>query len=196
MKVLTTCMLIAIGGSCAFAQDIAVKSNLLYDAMTTPNLGMEAGVGLRSTVNLVYGLNPWTFSDGTKKAKHWVLMPEYRWWFCSRFNGHFVGVHALGGQMNAANVNLPVPGGFFGGDNLQKEVQNYRYQASFAGAGVTYGYQWILSRHWNLEAEVGVGYAHIWYDKFACGECGARLDKGGSNYLGVTKLGVSFLYLF
>ncbi len=183
-------------GTIATEAQLAVKNNLLYDLTTTPNLGLEYGVGYRSTVSLVYGLNPWSFSGGERKAKHWVLMPEYRWWLCSRFNGHFFGVHALGGEFNAANMNIPVPGAFFGGDNLRSGVRDYRYQGSFLGAGATYGYQWILSRHWNIEAEVGVGYAHVWYDKYACGECGARLADGGNNYFGITKLGISFLYLF
>lgn len=178
--------------------NVAIKTNLLYDATLTPNIGAEARVGLKNTVNLVYGLNAWTFGSGedTKKAKHWVLMPEYRWWTCSVFNGHFIGVHAMGGQFNAANVNLPVPGFFFSGDNLRRMVKDYRAQGSFAGAGVTYGYQWIMSRHLNLEAEVGVGYNHVWYDKYACGECGSKLDNGGTNYFGVTKIGLSLLYIF
>ena len=124
-----------------FAQEFALKSNLLYDAMTTPNLGVEIGLPGRSTLNIVYGLNPWTFGsgdNGQRKAKHWVVQPEYRWWHCSKFNGSFIGVHALGGQLNAANVDIPVPGFFFNGDNLQKGVKDYRYEARFAGAGVTY----------------------------------------------------------
>lgn len=181
------------------AQTVAIKSNLLYDATTTPNLGVEMSVGPKSTVNLVYGLNPWTFhseSHGDRKAKHWLLMPEYRRWTCSTFNGHFFGVHAMAGQFNAANVDLPIPGAFFGGDNLTKGVRDHRYQGTYAGAGLTYGYQWILSRHWNLEAEIGLGYNHVWYDKYACGECGGKIDKGGTNYLGLTKLGISFMYIF
>lgn len=183
----------------ARGQELAVKSNLLYDALTTPNLGVEIGLPGRNTVNIVYGLNPWKFgsgSNGVRKAMHWVVQPEYRWWFCSRFNGHFIGVHALGGQFNAANVNLPIPGVFFGGDNLRREVRNYRYQGGFVGVGATYGYQWILSRHWNLEAEVGVGYGYIWYDRYPCYECGAKLSSGNTNYAGVTKLGLSLLYIF
>ncbi|MDE6142888.1 MAG: DUF3575 domain-containing protein [Muribaculaceae bacterium] len=178
---------------------IAVKTNLLYDATTTPNLGLEAGVGKKSTVNIVYGLNPWTFHSGSKgdrKAKHWVLIPEYRWWTCSKFNGHFFGVHALGGQFNAANAAIPVPGFFFSGENLAKGVKDYHYQGAFAGVGATYGYQWTLSRHWNAEAEIGIGYCHAWYDKFPCYECGAKIGNGGSNYLGVTKLGLSLIYIF
>ncbi len=183
---------------CASAQ-FAVKTNLLYDAATSPNLGAELGVGSKSTVNLVYGFNPWSFQSdthGERKVKHWVLMPEYRWWTCSKFNGHFLGVHAMGGEFNASNVSLPIPGFFFSGDNITSEVKDSRYQAAFAGIGVTYGYQWILSEHWNLEAEVGVGYNHVWYDKYRCGDCGGKLKSGHSNYAGLTKLGLSIMYIF
>ncbi len=176
-----------------------IKTNLLYDATTTPNLGIEIGLKGKSTVNLVYGINPWTFHSDTKgerKAKHWVLMPEYRWYTCQKFSGHFIGVHAMGGEFNAGNVNLPIPGAFIHGENLQKGVRDHRYEGRFLGAGFTYGYQWILSKHINFEAEVGVGYNHIWFDKYACGDCGAKLYKGHSNYLGVTKLGLSIMYLF
>lgn len=178
---------------------VAVKTNLLYDATTTPNLGVEVGLGGKSTLNLVYGLNPWKFNSdthGTRYAKHWVVMPEYRWWPCSRFNGHFLGVHLFGGQMNAANVSLPVPGFFFSGANVAKGVRTDRYQGEFIGAGVTYGYQWPLSRHWNLEAEIGAGYGHLWYDRYPCGVCGVRISKGNTNYAGITKLGLSILYVF
>ncbi len=198
MKRLLFAITLLTAGLWASAQ-VAVKTNLLYDATTTPNIGAEIGVGSRSTINLVYGLNAWTFhsdSHGDRKAKHWVVMPEYRWWTCSRFNGHFFGVHAMGGQFNAANVDLPIPGFFFSGDNLRNGVRDHRYQGGFAGAGFTYGYQWILGKHWNLEAEAGIGYAHAWYDKYACGECGGKIASGGTNYLGITKLGISILYLF
>ena len=72
-------LLILLTGVLSTHAQFAVKSNLLYDATTTPNLGIEVGVGGRSTFNLVYGLNPWSFKSethGERKVKHWVLMPE------------------------------------------------------------------------------------------------------------------------
>ena len=191
-------MLFRSATSGAYSQ-IAVKTNLLYDATTTPNLGVEAAVSPKSTLNLVYGLNPWKFNSdthGERKVKHWVLMPEYRWWTCSAFNGHFLGVHAFGGQYNAANVDLPLPGGFFSGENLRSGVRDHRYQGEFAGIGLTYGYQWIISRHFNIEAEIGVGYGHVWYDKFSCEECVGKVGSGTTNYAGLTKLGLSLMYIF
>ena len=105
--VLLTILLTADIGT-AQAQQVALKTNLLYDATTTPNIGAEMGIGKKSTVQLFYGLNPWKFGSGDDKkyAKHWILNPEYRYWFCQRFNGSFVGIHAFGGEYDAANVNL------------------------------------------------------------------------------------------
>lgn len=198
MRHLATLLFAVLAVFCVRGQ-VAVKSNLLFDAMTTPNLGMEVSVGKKNTFQIFYGLNPWTFhsSKGERKAKHWVAMPELRWWTCSKFNGHFLGVHLMGGQLNASNVDIPaLPGMFFAGDDILRGVRDSRYQAWFAGGGLTYGYQWILGRHWNVEAEIGVGYDHIWYDRYPCYKCGARIDSGESNYAGITKLGVSLLYIF
>ena len=76
------------------AQDVAVKTNLLYDATTTINLGAEIGVAPKWTVDLSANYNGWTFNDN-KKWKHWMAQPEVRYWFCERFNGHFLGAHLL-----------------------------------------------------------------------------------------------------
>lgn len=183
----------------ARAQEVALKTNLLYDATTTPNVGVEVGLGGKSSLNIVYGLNPWKFSSathGSRFAKHWLVMPEYRWWPCSRLNGHFFGVHALGGQLNVANVDFPVPGVFIKATDFSKLVKDSRCQGWYFGGGLTYGYQFALSRHWNIEAEIGVGCARIWYDRYPCGDCGTRIAKDHSNYLGLTKLGLSIMYIF
>ena len=192
---LATLLLSGILGSSG--QEVALKTNLLFDAMTTPNVGVECNLDRTHSLQLVYGYNPWKFGDNREHfAKHWVLMPEFRWWTCTAFNGHFFGIHAMPGQFDAAKAHLPVPGAFFGGENLTSGVRHSRYEGTFAGIGATYGYQWSLSRHWNIEFEAGVGYNHVWYDKYKCGECGGKIKKGQTNYAGLTKLGVSILYLF
>ena len=170
------------------AQPVALKTNLVYDALTTPNLGIEIGLGPKNTVQLFYGLNPWKFgsSDNRKYMKHWMLNPEWRYWFCHRFNGSFIGVHALGGEYDATNVKLP-----FG---LWDELQDHRFEGWYVGGGVSYGYQWVLSRHWNFEAAIGLGAAYIDYQKFKCGTCGKREGKGHKTYVGPTKIALSLVY--
>ena len=45
------------------AQDIAIKTNILYGALTyTPNLSLEVGIGKRSTLDLSGGYNPWNLN--------------------------------------------------------------------------------------------------------------------------------------
>lgn len=173
----------------ANAQKVALKTNLLYDATTTPNLGAELAMGKKSTLQLFYGLNPWKFaSDRTKQLRHWLLMPEYRYWTCQKFNGHFFGIHALGGQYNVGGIDLPNP--------VFKDLDKKRYEGWYAGGGLTYGYQWLLSRHWNLEASVGVGYIRFHYKEFPCTECGALIQENNKNYFGPTKLALSLMYCF
>ena len=53
-----------------------------------------------------------------------------------------------------------------------------------------------VTRHFNIEASIGIGYDYIKYDKFRCGECGERLKSGHTNYFGPTKLALSFMYVF
>lgn len=171
------------------AQDVALKTNALYWATTTPNMGIEAAVGKKHTLQLFYGLNPWKQSDGDQTSlRHWLLMPEYRYWFCQSFNGWFIGAHLMGGLFNMAGINLP-----FG---LLSGLENHRYEGWYAGGGISVGYQWPLSKHWNVEASLGVGYDYIKYDKFRCGECGERIKSGHTNYFGPTKLALSILYIF
>ena len=174
----------------ASAQQVAVKTNLLYDATTTPNIGAEVGMGKKHSMQLYYGLNPWKFSgdNGGKYFKHWLLEPEYRYWFCHRFQGSFVGIHGLGGEFNAANIKLP-----FG---IEKGLRDHRYEGWYVGGGLTYGYQWVLSRHWNVEASVGVGVIYADYQKYECGECGRKVGDDDTFYVGPTKAVLSLLYMF
>lgn len=190
LRILGIALMLSMGSIfTARAQQAALKTNLLYDATTTPNLGVEVSMGRRSTAQVVYALNPWKFSHAeTKQLRHWLLMPEYRHWFCQKFNGAYLGVHALGGQFNIGGIDLPLP--------VFDDLDQNRYEGWFAGAGVTFGYQWLLSRHWNLEAGIGLGYLRFHYKQFPCTECGALIQETNKNYFGPTKLALSVMYCF
>ena len=60
-----TLLILTLLVSYSRAQDIAIKTNLLYGGYTyTPNLSLEIGLGKRSTLDLGGGYNPWNL-DGT-----------------------------------------------------------------------------------------------------------------------------------
>lgn len=172
------------------AQQFALKTNLLYWSTTTLNIGAELSVSDKSTIQIFYGLNPWRDSDTGKSIRHWVLMPEYRYWFCGVFDGWFIGAHLMGGQFNMGSVDLNLPWGFL------DQLEDHRYEGWFAGGGFTFGYQWVMSKHWNFEASLGVGYDYIKYKKYACGTCGEKIKSSHRNYFGPTKAALSLVYLF
>lgn len=177
----------------AKAQDFAVKTNLLGDAMGSLNLGIEGRLTERWTMDLSGHLDPWTRKDG-QLWRHSFVQPEARWWFCDAFSGHFLGIHAHGGIFNVGGVDSSL-GTFLTNDF--SVLRDSRYQGWFAGAGVSYGYALILGRHWNLEFEVGAGYAYTRYDQFECEECGEILAENMTHhYVGLTKAAISLVFLF
>lgn len=174
------------------AQDAAVKTDLSADVFANINIGAEFGVAPKWTFDISGEFNGWTFSDG-KRWKHWFAQPEIRYWLCDRFAGHFFGAHLIGGQYNVGGLDIPV--NFLGTDF--RKLKDYRFQGWFGGAGIAYGYDWVLSEHWNLEAELGIGWTYTRYDQFRCVGCGKKLDtKHPHNYFGVTKAAINLVYTF
>ena len=148
----------------------AIKTNALYWATTTANLGFEVGLSKKLTLDVSGNYNPW------------LVQPELRYWLCERFYGHFFGLHAHYAEANVSNLNI------FG-------LGDYRYQGNIYGAGISYGYQWILNKRWSMEATVGVGYARLNFDKYNCGTCGSKIGKEHKNYFGPTKIALSIIYV-
>lgn len=174
------------------SQQVALKSNLVSDALLNINAGVEVGVAPRWTVDCEGEFNAWKLSH-ERRWKHWAVQPELRYWLCDRFAGHFVGVHLHGGQYNI--------GGFDGRLHLlgtdARKLSDTRYQGWFVGAGVAYGFAWVLGRHWNLEAEVGFGYSYTRYDRYNCAGCGRKVESDKPHhYVGPTRAAVNLVYLF
>lgn len=176
----------------ASAQDVALKTNLLSDGFLNPNVGLEIGLTPKWTLDVSGQFNGWTLSDD-RRWKHWAVQPEVRRWFCDSFAGHFIAAHAHGGQFNFGGFNGVI--NLFGTD--ARKLKDTRYQGWFVGAGLAYGYTWILSQHWNFEAEIGFGYSYVRYDRFRCAGCGKKIETNKShNYVGPTKAAINLVYVF
>lgn len=169
-------------------QVVGLKSNLLYDATGTVNLGAEVGLSKKLTLDLSGNVNLWTYNSKTNtKLKHVLLQPELRYWLCEGFAGHFFGAHIHWANFNAGALDLP-----FG--LTENNLAKYRYQGNLYGAGLSYGYQWFFKSRWAVEAELGVGYAYLDYKKYKCENCGEYLGKYKTHYVGPTKAAVSLIF--
>lgn len=174
------------------AQDVAVKTNLVYDATANVNAGVEVGLAPKWTIDLSGNFNGWNMSHD-RKWKHWFVQPELRYWFCDRFAGHFLGMHLHGGQYNVGGLKNSIS--FLGTDFSR--LGDSRFQGWFAGAGLAYGYTWVLGKHWNLEAEIGFGYSYTKYDRFECAGCGRKVEEDKDHhYVGPTKAAINLVYVF
>lgn len=163
------------------SQVVGLKTNILYDATSTLNLGLEVGLSPKWSLELPVNYNPWEFS-GNKKMKHWLVQPELRYWLCDRFGGHFFGLHGHAGGFNVGGIKL------FG-------LEDSRFEGNLYGAGLSYGYHWILSSRWSIEATIGLGYAYIDYSEYPCEKCTPKLSDGTRHYFGPTKAGISLIYI-
>lgn len=186
ISILFVCLAISVS-----AQKVALKTNVLYDATATINAGIEIGLAPKWSLDVSGNLNAWDMSHG-RKWKHWLAQPEARYWFCNSFSGHFLGFHAHGGQYNVGNLDNSI---MFLGSDLSK-LSDSRYEGWFAGAGVAYGYTWILNKNWNFEMEIGIGYAYTKFDRYPCAWCGEKLDSGDHHYFGPTKAAINLVYVF
>ena len=99
-------LFLAIGT--ADAQKVAVKTNSLYWLTATPNVGFEFAMAPRWTFEIAGGYNPWTLDkEENIKAKHFLVTPEIRYWFCESFQGHFIGINGNYTQFNISGFDVP-----------------------------------------------------------------------------------------
>lgn len=174
----------------AKGQNVALKTNLIPDAALSPNVGVELKLASRWSMELAGQMNLWPIDD--HKWKHWLVQPEVRYWFCEPFVKSFLGLHVLGGEYNVGNIDNNIK--IFHNDF--SKLKDYRYEGWAVGAGIAYGYALPLSKHWNFEFEVGVGYAYTEHTKYKCAECGAKIKKDRHHYYGPTKAALDLVYVF
>lgn len=166
---------------------IGLKTNIPYWSTATFNLGAEVRLAEKWTFEVEAGLNPFSGKndDGSygKSIKHFRLHPEARYWFCETFYGHFLGLHVPYLIYNVSDIKL-------------LGTRNERHQGWGTGVGLSYGYDWVLSRRWNLEATLGVGYLYLESEKYPCANCGRKEATVKKHYFGPTQAAVNLIYLF
>lgn len=165
------------------AQTLAIKSDLLTGALSSPNLAVEMKLSERLTLEAGLHYNPFPAGSG-KRWKHWFLQPELRYWMCRPWGGHFFGAHLIYGVYNVGNIKLPL--------GLLKPARSARYEGELMGVGVAYGYNFILSPRWSLETSVGVGLVHTTNERYRGTD---YVGSGSGNAIVPTRMAVSLVYL-
>jgi hypothetical protein len=169
---------------------LGLKTNLLYGAATlTPNISVEAALAPRWTIEGAYSTNPWNWrakaaNEPSRKLLHGIARLEGRYWLCERFNGHFVGAHALYSEYNVSGYDIP----------LLFDKQ-YRYHGNAWGGGLVYGYDLPVGRGLNIEFTAGVGLYLMNYKQYSCVVCSEEFTPVKKTYFGPSRLGISIEFL-
>ena len=163
---------------------VALKNNLAYDAILTPNLEIEFRLAPKWSMELGAAFNPFPLDD-TKfpKWRHVSAWIAPRYWFCNVFNRGFLSFNAAYAHYNVAGNAWPVSW-------MYKQVKESRYQGDAVMAGISYGWHFAISPHFSVELEGGVDAGYTWYDQFECKHCGAKKDHGGRWFV-LPKIGVN-----
>ncbi|MBD5204920.1 MAG: DUF3575 domain-containing protein [Bacteroidales bacterium] len=195
IKHLLIAMLMLLPSLFSQAQTVGIKSNLLGDAMLSPNLGLEFGLAPKWTLDVSGEVNFWDVDN--HRWRHWYVMPEARYWFCEKFAGHFIGLTGIAGRYDIGNLGkFNINDKFLGTDyHLLKDG---RARGWGFGAGFDYGYAWPVAKHWNIEAEIGIGWIWTKYREYPSLNApkSAASPYKYHNYVGLTKLAVNVEYLF
>lgn len=170
----------------------ALKTNLLHDATLSVNLAGEYAFAPQWSAELGASVNAWR-SWGGSRIQHALLQPEIKYWTCERYTGWFISGNLLGGWATLGNF-----WDFSKVTPRSPDLRNYLLKdALVLGIGVGGGYDFILSRHWNLEVEGAIGYMYTRGDEYDDVTPPELLLKGSEfDYIGPTKLAVSIVYLF
>lgn len=163
--------------------NIAVKSNLVHDALLTPDLGVELSIKRRFSVS-VSGVYAWWSNQ--ERHHYWRIrggVLEMRLWLGDKcreraLTGHHVGVYG-----SAHDYDFE-----FGGTGWQSPQMTY-------GVGVGYGYSLRINQRLNLDMGLRVGYSAGQMIKYKpqCGEY-VCISHSNRRYFGLTGLEVTLVW--
>lgn len=160
------------------AQYCAVRTNVIGLATGTVNIGVDVSVADKWTVDLAAYWNP--INTESFSCRLYAAQLGTKRWLYEAFVGHFIG-----SQLTYGNY-------LYGGSRRY-------YKGDMAGLGFSYGYAWLLSKRWNLTAEIGIGVFRM---------KDTRRDRIVPEYdpiyvqhfkrwaIGPTRAEISFSYLF
>ena len=128
---------------------LALKTNLLYDAILMPSLEIEYRIDDRWSVAVDGNVAWWKKDSRHKYYQIATITPEGRYWFRTKkpWHGHYIGV-------------------FAGGSWYDLENGARGYKGEFLMTGLSYGYMFPIGRSLSLEAGIGIGFLHTTYEEY------------------------------
>jgi hypothetical protein len=166
------------------ASALWVKTNVLYDFSTLPNVAVEWPMGRHASMAVNY-LCPW-WKDKNNAWATQVLdaTAEWRWW-------------PQGNPRYRRDRGAWYCGALAGGGDYDWERHERGFQGEFVRAGVTVGYHWPLTQRWAFEVGAGAGAFWTKYRRYHAEYEGRYLVwkySGRYQWYGPTDLRMTLIY--
>jgi hypothetical protein len=157
---------------------LSIRTNLLYWSAVLPNIGLEYRPSENFGMLLNGGWNHFTWKDEYSHARTYFVQAEVR-----RYLGEgkhwFIGLEGHAGQFNL---------------KLSKDKDGT--QGDCYGAGLTGGYRLRLSRAFDMDFSLGLGYTHLKYEKYYRSN-GVFVRKDSNlkkDFFGPSQVGISLIW--
>lgn len=165
---------------------LALKTNLLYDAVSWLNFAIEVPIGNRFSALYYHQFPWWRWGESNNEfcMRFLSIGAEGRYWFQpTPLKGHFGGVYVESGKYD-----------------FQRK-RDICYQGEHWSAGLSYGYAMPIGKRLNLEFSLSAGYASIAYRGYTPSTDYENLWRdpekvGRWHYFGPTKAQVSLVFPF
>ena len=133
---------------------VAMRTNILYDAILIPTLGVEWRIDGNYGIKLDASFSFWGKESGNIQ-KIFVVSPEFRWYLRAD-KRLYTGI---GCNIGSANVRNYMMGALVLTDDLC-------YKGNVFGIGAIVGYQLPLTKELAIDFNIGLGYVGFKYDTF------------------------------
>lgn len=161
----------------AQAQRIALKTNALEYVILSPNLTIETRLSRVFSLQVGVACNPITKPIGGFRASNFRVEPELRYWFNRPMARNFIALSVTGGCYSL-------------------QIHDRRLIGDAIAAGISYGYTLVLSKHWNMEFEVGVGLGHTKGYNYVGADNKPSVPNYSRTLITPVRFGLSFSYIF
>ena len=174
------------------AFNMAIKTNMLYDAALIPNIGAEFYLGKDLSI---YGEWMYAWWDNNKRHRYWRVYGGdlgLRWWFGKKANakpltGHHLGIYGGILTFDFETGNTGYMGGKPGGTLWDRWLLN---------AGIEYGYSLPVAKRLNIDFSIGLGCLTGNYIKYYPFDNDYYFDKEYHMLnFGLTKAEISLVWL-
>lgn len=187
--------ILIVGALSAFAFEAeaqTVKINAPFWLAGSPNVGFEYTISRQLTINGDALWMPYMFKkheevfrvlQGSADVRYYINPSNY--YTNDSWDGFYVGAYAMYGNFNI---------GLLKHNDLERSKRRKGWGVS---GGISAGYKLAFNSRWGLDFNLGIGYAHMQYDKYLLGgeNVGFPLEtKKTKMWIGPTKFGVHLYY--